>query len=58
MSDDSDNERSSGTRGYNNKLKKDYEKILENKERKRLIDLKREITKKPKRPKLLSLEVV
>ena len=39
------------------KQREEYEKILEKKERKRLLDLKKQITLKPKRPKLLALDV-
>ena len=39
------------------KQRKEYEKILEKKERKRLLGLKRSITMKPKRPKLLMMDV-
>ena len=51
-SDDAPSYRSS----YAEKQRKDYEKILEKKERKRLLGLKREITMKPKRPKMLTLD--
>lgn len=43
---------------YAEKQRKEYEKILEKKERKRLLGLKKEITMKPKRPKLLQFDVI
>ncbi len=44
---------------YVERLKKqNFEKILVDKEKKRLLDLKREIKQAPKKPKLLSLEVL
>ena len=43
---------------YALKQKKEYENILEKKERKRLLDIKKQITMKPKRPKLLMLDVI
>ncbi len=52
--EDSDRDRSSSS--YKDKLKKRYEKLLEKKERKRLLELKRQLVNKPKRPKLLNLE--
>lgn len=38
------------------KIRKNYEKLVASNERKRLLDLKKEIKSKPKRPKLLNLE--
>lgn len=59
---DNDAERTSSNRNrrssYAQKQRKDYERILEKKERKRLLGLKREITMKPKRPKMLTLDVI
>ncbi len=43
---------------YIDKLKRqNFEKLLADKEKKRLLDLKREIKRVPKKPKLMSLEV-
>lgn len=39
-------------------MRKKYDKLIEKQERKRLIDLKKEIIRKPKRPKMLSLDEV
>lgn len=55
--EESNGEKRRGVSSYVLKQKKDYEKILEKKERKRLLDLKRQITMKPKKPKLLMLDV-
>jgi hypothetical protein len=44
---------------YVERLKRqNLDKLLEDKEKKRLLDLKREIKRAPKKPKLLSLEVL
>lgn len=58
--DEKESNRGSKTKpksSYNEKLRKDYQKLVEKKERKRLLALKREIVNKPKKPKLLNIDV-
>ena len=43
---------------YSEKVKKDLKKIMDRKERKRLLDLKKELSNKPKRPKILNMEEI
>ena len=47
-----------GRDSYAEKQRKEYEKILEKRERKRLLGLRKEIKMQPKRPKLLQFDVL
>lgn len=59
MEEMEENEKNSRPKSsYNEKLRKKFEKAMAKKERKRLLDLKREIVRKPKKPKILNLEEI